>query len=106
MPNIERLGGGRFEAGLIIAEAFKFTMKVPQASKRSFLEDPARFMWRFFEENGHTVNGFNITVAEDKRVKELVTRSRGDAEVQAVAVHVVEGGIGSDGHAYSISQYI
>ena len=106
MAEIERISGVGFEAGLLVAEVFKATMKVPAAERDSFLKNTAVFMRRFFEDHGHKVNHFNITVEADSKVKAIVRRSKGDVVVEEVVVHVVQGGIGPGGTAYDASSYI
>lgn len=108
-PDIRRATGPGMEAGYIISELFRARMIITQEMKATFLEDTARFMARFFEQRGHRVNGFNITVAADARVRKLVSASTGDVQLEEIVVHVVQGGVASEPglqDEYTTSQYL
>lgn len=91
--DIQRITTSAMEAGYIVSEVFRARMVITQEMKATFLKDPARFMALFFEQRGHRVNGFNITLAADQRVRKIVTASDGDVELHEVVVHVVQGGV-------------
>lgn len=108
-PDIRRITGPGMEAGYIISEVFRARMIITSEMRKTFLQDPARFMARFFEQRGHRVNGFNITVTADERVRRLVSASTTDTELEEIVVHVVQGGVSSEPGLqgeYSVSQYL
>lgn len=96
-PDIRRINEPRMETGLIISEAFRVRMIITPEMKATFLQDPARFMARFFEQRGHLVNRFDITVTANERLRRIISASTTDVELNEVVVHVVQGGVMSAG---------
>ena len=72
VPDIQRFTSPASEAGLLVYEAFNVRMRITPEMKGAFLKDTARFMAQFFEQRGHKVNGFQVTVPADNRMRKTV----------------------------------
>ena len=109
VPDIQRLSSPASEAGLLIYEAFNVRMRITPEMKGAFLKDTARFMAQFFEQRGHKVNGFQVTVTADNRMRKTVEASHGEVELSEIVVHVVQGGVSNTlppPTAHGVSNYI